>query len=540
MMFLAACVAIILPLLLLTVAKLSAKYSMAISAVVVAVIAFLWWQMQPGALLASSLQGVHRALTVIWILLGAITLLYTVQNTGAVQRIRRGFMAISTDKRVQVIIVGFAFLALIEGASGFGTPAVVVAPLLIALGFRPIAAASITLISDTVPTAFGAVGTPLVVGLENVSRYSPQLVTDVARIVTTFDLLIGTMLPLLLIYVLVMWFSKGAKREKWSHIRAMVPWALLIGATYSVTAFVSVRLLGVEFTAIIAGSVALLVSVVTAKYSILLRNLPQWHDGSEEEIAHPEEQTVANEKQYSMTLLQAWSPYILIVLLLLVSRTIAPVKDFLTTTFDMSWTAILGFESITSTWQILYSPGTVLLLAALLGALIQRRSLAPAAKAFKGALNTGVAAALALIPTLIMVQIFTNSGINPEQVVAMPVYIGETLASVSGGSWLVFAPLLGSVGAFIAGSATVSSLTMASVQESVALSADLPVVLVLAMQVMGAVAGNTIAVHNVVAVAAVVGLVHREGYIIRRVLPITALYISVSVVLGLLYMVFMM
>lgn len=537
MLFLAAITAIALPLVLLGIFRMSARHSMLITAMVVSTIALIVWQMYPEAIGASILQGTHRAFTVIWILIGAITLLYTVQNTGAVARIRQGFMSISEDMRVQVVIVGFAFLALLEGASGFGTPAVVVAPLLIALGFRPIVAASIALISDTVACTFGAVGTPLVVGLENVTSYSPQLVSEVARMVTTFDLVIGTTLPLALVYVLVMWFGHGKRREKWANVYAMAPWALLIGATYSLTAFIAVRMLGVEFAAILAGSVALVVSILTAKNRILLRNLPQWRDETEHEAEIALHKPVLEKNQPPMTLLQAWSPYILIVVLLLISRTIVPVKEFLLSTLDLSWMNILGFPTVNSVWQILYSPGTILLLAAIIGVIVQRRAARSFGYAFGGAIKTATVSAIALIPTLIMVQVFTNSGINMGQLEAMSVYIGETLANIGGSAWIVLAPILGAVGAFIAGSATVSNLTMASVQESVALSTGLPLILVLTMQVVGAVAGNIIAVHNVVAAAAVVGLAHREGYIIRRVLPATIVYIIVAVIIGAIYLV---
>lgn len=504
------------------------------AALMMSAVALLVWQMTPEALVASTLQGIHRALTIIWILIGAIALLHTVQNTGAVQRIRSGFISISPDMRVQVVIVGFAFLSLMEGVSGFGTPAVVAAPLLIALGFRPIVAASVALISDTVACTFGAVGTPLVVGLENVSAYSASLVGEVARIVTTFDLVIGTLLPLALVYVLVVWFGKGGRREKWASVRAIAPWALMIGASYSLTAFISVRVLGVEFAAVLAGSVALVVSIVTARYKILLGNLPDWRDETE----HEEELASAGlvKEHAPMSLWQAWSPYILIVLLLLLSRTIGSVKNFLLTTFDFSWYNILGFETVNSAWQILYSPGTILLVAAALAALIQRRTLRPMISATASASRTASVAALALLPTLVLVQIFTNSNLNTIDLAAMPVYIGETLAAFAGDFWLLFAPFLGSLGAFIAGSTTVSNLTMSSVQESVAASTGLPLALVLSMQVLGAVAGNIIAIHNVVAVAAVVGLTHREGAIIRRVLPATIIYACIVVVLGLTYL----
>src|SRR5690606_9699628 len=111
---------------------------------------------------------VHKTLTILWILFGALVLLNTLQRTGAVDRINQGFQSISEDMRIQVIIVAFLFGGLIEGAAGFGTPAMVTGPLMLALGFRPLAAATIALIADSTAVMFGAVGTPIAVGLSNI------------------------------------------------------------------------------------------------------------------------------------------------------------------------------------------------------------------------------------------------------------------------------------------------------------------------------------------------------------------------------------
>ncbi|PID33421.1 hypothetical protein CR969_00855 [Candidatus Saccharibacteria bacterium] len=152
-----------------------AKIGMTISAVIVALLAFFIWQMTPIAMAASVVQAIHRSLTILLILFGAVTLLKTMQQTGAMTRIKLGFHTISSDMRVQTVLIAFVFVSLIEGSSGFGTPAVVAAPLLMVLGFRPLAAVALALLGDTVSVTFGAVGTPLIVGLENVSQYSHDL-----------------------------------------------------------------------------------------------------------------------------------------------------------------------------------------------------------------------------------------------------------------------------------------------------------------------------------------------------------------------------
>lgn len=164
--------------------------------------------MEGKIVIASVLQGTHKAFTILFILFGAIVLLNTLTHTGAVDRINQGFQSISRDMRVQVIIVGYLFGALIEGAAGFGTPAVVVGPLMFALGFHPIAAAVLALIADSAPVPFGAVGTPVIVGLSNLPGAGSELFHNVAMKITMIDLFTGTFVPFVLILILTMFFGK--------------------------------------------------------------------------------------------------------------------------------------------------------------------------------------------------------------------------------------------------------------------------------------------------------------------------------------------
>lgn len=529
-MLLLALLAIIMPLTLLVGFRLPARVGMVISAVVVAVVAFVFWQMTPLALGASTIQAIHRTLTIGLILFGAVTLLKTLQETGALARIKFGLHNISPDMRIQTIIVAFAFVSIIEGISGFGTPSIVAAPLLMVLGFRPLAAASLALLGDTVACTFGAVGTPLLVGLENVPNYSADLAFVVGAQVAVFDLIIGTLLPLGLISLLIFAFGNQTKRSKWRSLFEVTPWALFIGLVYSLTAVLVSRTAGPEFASIIAGALSLLAASVSAHYSWLTpKNIWRHHareDTSEEvtpdDVAH-------------IPLWKAWLPYGVVILLLLITRTVPSVKQFVTQMADASWQSILGFSEISSTWEILYSPGTILLAGAVFAAFLSKKPFIAITKAGGSSLKTTIGALSALIPTLIMVQIFANSGINSSDLASMPVLIAQTLASVFGEFWLAIAPMLGTIGAFIAGSATVSTLTMAPVQYSVAMDTGLPIVIVLALQMIGAAAGNILAVHNVVAASVVVGLAHREGLIMRRLLIPTIIYVGIAMLIGLAY-----
>lgn len=266
MIFIASA-AIILPLILLGGLNLSATRGMTISALVVIITGYFFWQISPTVLTASILQAIHKALPILWILFGALLMLNYLRATGAIDRINQGFQSLSADMRLQTVLVAFLFGGLIEGVSGFGTPAMVTAPLLIALGFSPMAAVILALVADSTPAAFGAVGTPLTVGLSNVTEKASVLNLIGLRI-TQLDLFVGALMPAVLILILIMWFGPKAHRLKsWLSV---LPWALVIGFVYSLLALLSAWLVGYEFVSIIAPLGTLVIAIITIRLHWLL------------------------------------------------------------------------------------------------------------------------------------------------------------------------------------------------------------------------------------------------------------------------------
>src|SRR5690625_7684827 len=129
---------------------------MSFSCAIVIMLALTVCGMESITVLSSVLQGVHIAFTIVFILFGALVLLNTLRNTGAVVRMNQGFQNISGDMRVQAVLVAFLFGSVIEGAAGFGTPAMVTAPLLLALGFRSLAEFVMALVADSFAYVFDA------------------------------------------------------------------------------------------------------------------------------------------------------------------------------------------------------------------------------------------------------------------------------------------------------------------------------------------------------------------------------------------------
>lgn len=529
MLLLVALTAIIAPFIFLVLLRMSALKGMLFSSIIVMVLGFLVWGMEGQVILASIFQGTHKALTIILILFGAILLLNTLTNTGAVDRINQGFRNISEDMRVQIIIVAFLFGALIEGAAGFGTPAAVTGPLMLALGFNPMAAATIALIADSSPVPFGAVGTPVHVGLSNLPGADLAFFQDVSVKTTLMDLLPGTLMPFILVVILTMFFGKNKKIK---NALELLPWTLLIGFGYTLSALLYAYLFGPEFISILASLTGLVLATFTARKGILLPK-KEWQEALREKFT-------ASEKKSEMGLLTAWSPYIVVVVLLLVTRIIPVIKDFTMKAIDLSWNHILGIEGITSDWELLYSPGTILIVSAVIAVFIQRKSFSHLRKAAKESLHSVKTAGITLIFTLTLVQVFTNSGLNLNDLTSMPQYIAETATSTFGSMWMFAAPYLGSLGAFITGSATVSTLTFSPIQYNIAMDTGMPVDIILGLQLIGAAAGNMICVHNVVAAAAVVGMSGKEGDIIRKTLIPALLYSLLAAIVGFILVTFLM
>lgn len=531
-MILVALLAVLVPLFLLGVLNMPARKGMTISACTVSITAFLFWKMPMDVIVASVLQGLHKTLPILWILFGALVLLNILKKTGAIERINYGFEKLSLDMRVQGVLVAYLFGALIEGVSGFGTPAMVTAPLLIALGFTPLSAVVLALVANSTPASFGAVGTPITVGLSNVAQeHGNSILSHVAYTLTSLDLLGGALMPTIL--VIMMTLVLNTESRKGRDLLEIVPWTLAVGLLYSSFAWVYARVIGYEFVSIVTPLTMLALIMFALRFKLFL---PKTCTKNPWRKLLTDNFTLEKEKDSEkMSLIKAWLPYGIVVLLLSLSRIVPDAKIFLNNTMNLSWNSILGFKEINSDWAVLYSPGMILTLSAIIALFIQVKSLrlfAPiAGDVFSTVRKTGVTLAV----TLIMVQIFSNSGMNSGENLSMPAYIAETLSQGLSGVWIFITPFIGELGSFITGSATVSNLTFASIQADVARDAKLPVEVILSGQVIGAAAGNMICVFNIVAVSGVVGLFGKEGQILRKTVIPALLYAALIALAGVLY-----
>jgi lactate permease len=227
-----------------------------------------------------------------------------------------------------------------------------------------------------------------------------------------------------------------------------------------------------------------------------------------------------------MSIWLAWTPYVVVALLLVGTRTIDPITTFLTSGWRVVTVSEIFGTTVTQALQPLYLPGFLFILTCLITYALHRMRPADIVESWKVAGSQLAGAAVALLFALPLVRVFINSGadFNDSGLSSMPLTLAEGAANVAGAGWPAFAPWIGALGAFVAGSNTVSNLMFALFQFSTAEQIGVRPETVVATQAVGGAAGNMITVHNIVAASATVGLVGREGDLIRKTILPTIYY----------------
>ncbi|MBW8182978.1 L-lactate permease [Shewanella nanhaiensis] len=521
-----------------------AKRAMPVAFVTTVIIALFSWDMSVTRVFASSLQGLAITVSVLWIIFGAIFLLNTLKHTGAIGAIRNGFTNISADRRVQAIIIAWCFGSFIEGASGFGTPAAIAAPLLVAIGFPAMAAVLMGMMIQSTPVSFGAVGTPIIVGVNkgldthNITQallangsswdfYLQQITTNVALIHGA----VGTFIPVLMAMMLTRFFGRN---RSWTEGLDILPFALFAGLAFTIPYALTGMFLGAEFPSLIGGLVSLAIVVSAAKRGFLV---PKKTWDFDQEESWPAEwlgslKMELNDNHKPMNLILAWTPYVLLALILVLSRVSSELKELLREV-SVSFTNILGEVGVSAAIQPLYLPGGILVFVALLAALLQSGSVKPMASAFSESSKTLMGAGFVLMFTIPMVRIFINSGVNGADLASMPVTTANFVSGLVGDFFPALSASIGALGAFIAGSNTVSNMMFSQFQYEVAHTLAVSSAAMVSLQAVGAAAGNMVAIHNVVAASATVGLLGREGATLRKTIIPTFFYLVLTGIIGL-------
>jgi lactate permease len=410
-------------------------------------------------------EAASSTLTILWIILPALVIYEVQLRSGALERMRLALTRLSDDRAVQALLIAWFFGLFMEGAAGFGTPVALAAPLLVGLGFAPVRAVVLALLGHAAGVSFGAVGTPALAQIELLGLPGSQL--------AALTIMVHA-LPLCLLALWVMWLATEAPLT-----RGHAGIALFAALCFLLPALMLAGLAGPEVPtlggALIGG--AIFAGVMRS------RHLPA---------------TIEGKWQFSDLV-----PYLLIVLLVLLTRLVPPVQVALSSLW-------LGWEwsGFSGGFAPLYHPGTLLAAGLVIGALLTGRGalLGPATGA---ALRRLASVALALLVMLALARLMVHGGLIAQLAGA---------AAQVGALWPLLSPFVGVLGTFVSGSATASNVLFTDFQAATARALDLPVALMAAAQGVGAAIGNAIAPHNIIAGAATVGLSGRDGEVLARTL----------------------
>lgn len=538
----------------LVVLRWPASRAMPLSYITAVTLAAFVWQVSARQITAATVHGLIVAATLLYIIFGAILLLNTLQESGALSTIRQGFTSVSPDRRVQVIIIAWLFGSFIEGSAGFGTPAAIAVPLLVGLGFPAMAAVVAGMVIQSTPVSFGALGTPILIGVSTgisgdtavagvagtvgLGPESVPWLEYLAMIgghVAILHAIAGALIPLFVVALMTRFF--GAER---SFVAGLRVWKFALFSAFAMTVpyLVAAHVLGPEFPSIVGGLVGMAIVIPAARAGLFVpKDVRAWDFGPrttwESEWIGTLDFAEAGNGGRGMRLVTAWAPYLLIAGLLIASRIPAiGLKTLLQSPLaTVSLPNLLGTD-ITSTVQPLYLPGTIFVVVSLLTFAMHRIEPRAYLRAWALSSRTMVPASVALVFTVPMVQVFINSAGGLAGYDKMPIVLAEGVAQLAGTAYPLFAPFIGGFGAFVAGSNTVSNMMFSLFQFGIGTRIGVDPSWMVALQAVGGAAGNIICVHNVVAASAVAGLVGKEGAVIRKTLPAFFYYALVAGCLG--------
>lgn len=532
-----ACIPIVVVIVLMVALNWPAKHALPLAWVLSFIFGLAIWKMSFQGVAAYTVAGFLNALEILFIIFGAILIMNTMKHSGAMSAINRMFNGLTPDARIQAIIIGFIFGAFIEGAAGFGTPAALAGPLLISVGFPPLAAAIIALVYNSTPVCFGAVGTP--------TNMSYTMVKDavVARggngdawkmalsKWTAIPHAIGGMFIIFIgVCILVKLFGKN---KSFKEALPVLPFALFTGLEFGVIYVLIATFIGPELTSLVAAIITLFTLLAVTKKGFL-QPKEVWTFANKEEWDKSWLATVEipPTKVSDMPLLKAWTPYFLIAIWLVISRIPAiGIKGVLSKMPTIPIHNILGVQGLNWNWAFLYNPGVCpFILVALITIVIHGMKGHEVKAAWMESFHMVKGAAIALFFGVAMVYIFRYSNVNSSGLDSMLLLMAKGLAAIAGKAFIVVSPLIGVLGAFMSGSNTVSDTLFASLQFETASILLMPEVLIVALQNMGGAIGNMVCINNVVAACATTGTNGNEGRIIRTNIWPCLIYCAIVVI----------
>ena len=513
----AALIPIVFFFLALAVFRLKGHVAGSITLALSIAVAIFAFQMPADMAFAAAGYGFAYGLwPIAWIIVAAVFLYKLTVKSGQFEVIRSSVLSITDDQRLQVLLIGFAFGAFLEGAAGFGAPVAITAALLVGLGFNPLYAAGLCLIANTAPVAFGALGIPITVAGQ-VTGIDPFKIGAMA----------GRQLPFLAVLVP---FWLVAMMDGWRGIKETWPAALVAGVSFSVTQYLTSNFIGPELPDITSALVSLIsltlflqvwqparaAKAAVADVSPAVTAFAGGFGGTRSTTPTP----------YSFVqILKAWSPFLILTVLVTI-WTLKPFK------------ALFAVGGVLQNWVLYFAIPHLDQLVIKVAPIVLNPTPIAAIYKFDPISATGTAIFFAALISMLVLRIDVKTGLTslrdtlielklPILSIGMVLafafvtnYSGmsSTLALVLAGTGVAFpffSPFLGWLGVFLTGSDTSSNALFASLQATTAQQIGVDPTLLVAANTSGGVTGKMISPQSIAVACAATGLVGRESDLFR-------------------------
>jgi lactate permease len=477
----------------LLIYKTSLLKASLITFIMYVVFAIFYWGILPNFLFISLGKGFFVAFDILIIIFGAIFFLEILKDLKVISNISYYLEHVSHDYRVQIIVIAWLFEAFLEGTAGFGTPAAIAVPLLVGLGLSPIRALIVGLLGNSTAGVFGAAGTPINVGFAGLNVASVPFFASLLNCV-------GIIVPIFMLWAITL----GRENRKKEFFGAL-PFAVWSGFVFIVPSILFAKFWP-EFPSIFGATVAIILVLITTKLGIFV---------PKENLSLKDEKDLVS----TMSPFKSFLPYIILVLLLIIG------KVFLG---KIGITFYLGFKQVFN----LFNPGFAFIVAGLVVALIWKSKKDVLTSSVKEGFKEAIPPFFVIVSMLAMVQIMINSGQNtsglPSAIAIIAHFFETSLLPF-------FAPFIGAFGGFITGSVTVSNILFGHLFYAAAIPLGFNSQVILSLGVVGAAAGNMIALADILTAEAVVGVKNQEREILKGVFIPCLVYLILVGIIGMVF-----
>ena len=501
--FLLAMLPIIWLIIALSGLKMAGHVACPIALIITVIEALFLWKQKIIDVLTGGLEGFAMAIWPICLVIVAAVFTYNlVVHTKNMELIKKMLTSVSRDKRVLVLIIAWGFGGFMEGMAGFGTAVAIPAGILCGLGFEPIFAATVCLVANTTPVAFGSIGIPTVTAA-NVTGFSPHMTAS--YVVLQLAIMV-ILVPFLVVFIT----GKHEGAKGLGDYKEILFITLMSGVSFLIPQYLTAKFIGAELPAVIGSVCSMAVTIILAK--VMLKGKSSKFDVEIEEKEDERSLTVKDA-------LVAWSPFILVLVFLLLTSTLVPAIHDPLSAIKSNVPIYSGEGASPYTFTWVSTPGVLILIAAFIGGLIQG---CPVGEIFVVLGKTVIQmfkTIITIMAVLATAKIMGYSGMTQS--------IADFIVRVTGSFYPLVAPLIGSIGTFVTGSSTSSSVLFSKLQASTGAELNINQIWLVAANTVGSTAGKIISPQSIAVATAATATVGKESEILTKVIKYFVLFVII-------------